>query len=176
MRLLSRRWARWTTERCPRGAGPDGAVLPPELVRSAGARLALCIGASREARGWASSRAVVGTLVGSELRLPLAPCPGVDVAAGRRHVEPLERALASRRLHRTPRRRGLRLHCSKPGRDPARGEERDRPEVGGCVSCPRPAYAQLRRCSANGKRACRDGRVADLCLAEGIDGAGTDKI
>src|ERR1019366_4310637 len=41
--------------------------------------------------------------------------------------------------------------------------------VGGVLLCSRPAYAHLRRSSANGKRGRRRGRVADLCLAEAID-------
>jgi hypothetical protein len=69
-------------DRTIRVLAPDGAVrlrspfAPREPAR------ALRVGASREARGWASSRAVVDPLVGSELRPPLAPTPGIDV--GRR--------------------------------------------------------------------------------------------
>jgi len=50
-----------------RGLAPDGAVLLRSPFGSAGARRALSVGAPREARGGASSRAVVDTLVGSEL-------------------------------------------------------------------------------------------------------------
>jgi hypothetical protein len=86
-----------------------------------GARRALSVGASREPRGWASSRAVVDTLVGSELRSPLAPTPGIDV--GRRYVELLERALASRLLHGTPRRRGHGSSTVNQAVIPAPGDE-----------------------------------------------------
>ncbi len=51
------------------------------------ARRALSVGACREARDWALSRAVVDTLLGSEWRPLLAPIPGIDIAAARRYVE-----------------------------------------------------------------------------------------
>jgi hypothetical protein len=75
--------------------------FPPESVRRAGASRSLRAGASREPPGWASSRAVIDTLVGCELRSHSLR-PQASTSAGATS-EPVKRALACRLLRRTPR-------------------------------------------------------------------------